>query len=688
MKGSLYKISTGLQNGDYTNEYDFQVAIYNVIYSAYDQHFNFLPDITQVFAFLRANNLFSVSKDGQALPQVYMDLDIAVIGEYAGKNYSASPVTKINGKPVESYLNDLATNLGGAQDPDANYNSLFPVTPLESTGQAAAPPYFQYSPSYQGSSTVVTFANGTTRKILTFATTQQSFSGVVDGASFFRKFCSGMIPTSSSAIPSGSAFPSKRAVASSFSLFPSFSAFPSGNPSGVPSFSAFPSASAPVSASGPAIPVLSTQVSYSPVPSQTIVPALPAFPKAWVAASDFSVACYFPQNSADLAVLSVPTFEPTSDVEFPDIIRQCLATANKKGKSKLIIDLRGNGGGTVLLAFDFFKQLFPTMEPYQTTNFRAFPLFNDIGQTVTEYYESDNHGRETMKNNFASIFNVDDELNKMNEQFPSWEAFYGPVHTHGDTFTNLIRYNLSDPFQTSGVAISGYGNLTDIIPKQTFEAGNIVMLQDGACASTCSVFAELMKTQASVKSIAIGGRSQYGPMQGDGGVKGANVYTNDYLLQIMQEAFTKDADRSEQRDLLNKYQTQVEAFYYATNRAYFSSSSGHAARINIRNNIRKADTTLTPLQFVYEAADCRLFYTPAMILDQTLVWSATSKANWAGGVGCVKNSTGDPSAKPGVGYIQSQTGDDGKKGAAGRNALGFGGVAVSVMSLAFAFLIL
>jgi hypothetical protein len=137
--------------------------------------------------------------------------------------------------------------------------------------------------------------------------------------------------------------------------------------------------------------VLSTQVSYSPVPSQTVVPALPSFPKAWVAASDFSVACYFPEGNANLAVLSVPTFEPASDVEFPDIIRQCLATANKKGKTKLIIDLRGNGGGTVLLAYDFFKQLFPSIAPYGTTNFRAFPLFNDIGQTVTEYYESDNH---------------------------------------------------------------------------------------------------------------------------------------------------------------------------------------------------------------------------------------------------------------------------------------------------------
>ena len=677
VKGSLDKISSGLQNGDYTNEYDFQLAVYNVVHSAYDEHFNYLPDIVNVFQWLRANNLFSVSKDGQALPEVYMDLDIKVLGEYAGKNYSVSPVTKINGKDVESFLNDLAPIAGGAQDPDANYNNLFPVIPLESTGQAANanPPGFQFASVSQGSSTVVTFANGTTKKISTFASTSQSFKGVVDGASFFKKFCSGLVSTSSSAaLPSGSLFPSSVISAR-----------------GVPSASVSVSASASAVASGPAIPVLSTVVSYAPVPSQTIVPALTAFPKAWVAASDFSVACYFPEGNEDLAVLSVPTFEPKSDVEFPDVVRECLATASKKGKTKLIIDLRGNGGGTVLLAYDFFEQLFPTMQPYGITNFRAFQLFNDIGQTVTEYYESDSHAPGTLNNNFGSIFNVDDELNKLDQQFSSWAAFYGPVDTHGDTFTNIARYNLSNKYSTGGIPISNYGNLTNIVTTQTFTSDNIVLLQDGACASTCSVFAEFMKTEGKVKSIAIGGRSQYGPMQGDGGVKGANVYANDYLLQIMQEAFTKDASKSEQQQLKSKYEQQFEAMFYATSRT-FVSSQGHAARVNIRNNLRKGDTTFTPLQFVYEAADCRLFYTPAMILDQSLVWSATSQANWAGGANCVKNSTGDPSSQPGVGYISAQTGDNGgdgkKKGAAGRTALGFGGVGVSVASLAFAFLML
>ena len=72
------------------------------------------------------------------------------------------------------------------------------------------------------------------------------------------------------------------------------------------------------------------------------------------------ISCYFPSSLSDLLVISLPSFDPLSEwVEYQDVLRQCLATAEKKGKTKLVIDLRGNGGGNVFAAFDFFKQLFP-----------------------------------------------------------------------------------------------------------------------------------------------------------------------------------------------------------------------------------------------------------------------------------------------------------------------------------------
>lgn len=51
--------------------------------------------------------------------------------------------------------------------------------------------------------------------------------------------------------------------------------------------------------------------------------------------------------------------------------------------------------------------------------------------------------------------------------------------------------------------------------------------------------------------------------------------------------------------------------------------------LNVRDNIlpdNLADGT--PAQFVYEPADCRLFYTPAMMANVTAIWRAAAAAAW------------------------------------------------------------
>lgn len=60
--------------------------------------------------------------------------------------------------------------------------------------------------------------------------------------------------------------------------------------------------------------------------------------------------------------------------------------------------------------------------------------------------------------------------------------------------------------------------------------------------------------------------------------------------------------------------------------------------VNLRNAYVESDTE-TPLQFVYEAAECRLFYTVENYLRQETVWSAAAQAMFANGT-CVEGSTG------------------------------------------------
>lgn len=62
---------------------------------------------------------------------------------------------------------------------------------------------------------------------------------------------------------------------------------------------------------------------------------------------------------------------------------------------------------------------------------------------------------------------------------------------------------------------------------QPFKAEDIVIVYDGYCASTCTIFSELMRQQAGVKTIALGGRPNKDIIQAVGGVKGTNAC---YLL--------------------------------------------------------------------------------------------------------------------------------------------------------------
>ena len=87
-----------------------------------------------------------------------------------------------------------------------------------------------------------------------------------------------------------------------------------------------------------------------------------------------------------------------------------------------------------------------------------------------------------------------------------------------------------------------------------------------------------------------------------------------------------------------------------------ASSATQAGSINFRNNIRIGDTSVTPLQFVYEAADCGIWYTPEMIYDPTFLWSRVASiafaSNYTYGTPytspyCVHGSTNQPTSLTG-----------------------------------------
>jgi hypothetical protein len=152
-------------------------------------------------------------------------------------------------------------------------------------------------------------------------------------------------------------------------------------------------------------------------------------------------------------------------------------------------------------------------------------------------------------------------------------------------------------------------------------------LSDGLCSSACALFLEMMHHEAGVRVVAVGGRPSYGPMQAPAGSRGAAVYsTSDLDSNIefaqMVNAATLNVLPNRTEDLLVSY-----------------------ASINLRDQIRRNKTNM-PLQFMYDAADCRIFYTPNTWYNYTNLWKYAADAIWKNSALCVKGSTAADLSKP------------------------------------------
>ncbi|KJK63227.1 Peptidase family S41 [Aspergillus parasiticus SU-1] len=575
----LNKVYDNIKSDKYAGEYEFQADLFKAFNLAHDGHFRFFPDLlTNVLTFHRNVGLVSVSLDGKETPQIYVHTDIV---EKVENGLNPSPVKSINGEDAVKYL-EYWSQLGSLNDPDALYNSLFFSKPF-----AASTPGFdgyfsgsaRYGYIYPGNTTVLEFANGTSRSYRTTAQIKADLTGVTDGQSMYQKFCTGPSSTESAA-----------------------------------------------------------STTSSPAATATATPA-PGYPDPEVISSDNVISGYFldSDKNSEVAVLSMLSFEPSTPAEFQAVLEKFIRHAKAAGKTKLVIDLSGNGGGYILQGYDTFRQLFPSIVQDGYTRFRyteaLAAMAEQFAAVLPEDFNPDSATDDEIQM-FESPPNYHYDLNLENKHFTSLEEKFGPHEYNGDQFTSIIRWDLDDPLTTvnatygMGMEITGYGTRRNF--TQPFAAEDIVMLYDGYCASTCTLFSEFMRLQGGVKSIAIGGRPSSDPMQGIGGIKGANNFAFSYIYSLAQLAI--DSAEPGQEHKAN-WTALTELSELPTNRSTDTS-------INVRDNILPENLSDgLPSQFVYEKADCRLFYEPEMIVDVTAMWEAAADAAW-GNKECVNGHLG------------------------------------------------
>ena len=163
-------------------------------------------------------------------------------------------------------------------------------------------------------------------------------------------------------------------------------------------------------------------------------------------------------------------------------------------------------------------------------------------------------------------------------------------------------------------------------------------MTDGACSSTCAIFANLLINQGNVHTATAGGRPETKPMAVIGGTQGGEVFSYVGLKATVQAAITALTNKSTTIAIEGGKAAALAVLSPLIKPApikYYPNPK--APSVNLIDNVAQGDTSVTPLQFTKSpVADCRFFYMPEDILSVEYTWTRLIKGFGKGGKGlCV-----------------------------------------------------
>lgn len=583
IQASLHQIQDRINSGYYHNQYAFEADLQHVSLYMHDSHAYLYVGALAQFTFSIPYYLISASKDGKGLPEVYVWDDInRTVAE-------RSPLNTVNGVPVVQWLESFGSQQSfGLVEANADYNQLM-VSPAQLV-VGSANPLTGGATFYPGDDIEVTYKNGTAETWYWLAYyNSPGFTGpLATGGDFYNFFVLGLPPANYE--ETLERYNTQRGINTTasdtdFSLL--CENYTSWNY---------------ISAAYPA-DTMTHQVCLGQYSAGVIT------------------SYYYKDIST--AVLSIPTFDEPSDNigDFSQAIIDFINNSTQRQAKNVIIDLQQNGGGQIALAFEVFRQFFPNTDPYAGSRMRSHYLMNEFGTTQNAYYSTLTPDSDDFPEFEASEFVATDRINAETEQnFTSWRQFYGPLRENEDTFSRVERYNLSNYYFVNyalGINFPDcyYDNICDeTVP---FAPSDIVLLTDGTCASTCSLFVEMM-TELGVRSVVVGGQPQTGPMQTASGSRGARAYSSDLL--------DNDASRTQ---ALNA----SAARSYVNDTGMVISFAG----VNLRDQIKPNNSI--PTQFQYLPADCRIFWSLSNVVNYTRLWHDAWNGIYGDTSICVPGST-------------------------------------------------
>ncbi|KAE8826165.1 hypothetical protein PTNB85_09110 [Pyrenophora teres f. teres] len=570
----------------YVNQYEFEAEIQLLVYAMRDSHVSLNAGILSAFTFASPVEIASVSVDGKQEPRVYITDDIITSQD---EGWEPSVITMINGTEVNEFLEHFATlNSWGFAEPHAEWNSLMSNPTLDIQGSLTT--FSGGATFYPGDDLTFTFENGTTYEtywVAIYSGFANETGPLTTGGDFYNYFVLGFLPASFDNTSPDSDSPSEEQADPPASV----------TDWNEDSFGAFPVA-------------------------DIVQPDLGLF--------GTGVVTGYLYDDISTGVLSLPTFDIVADSigDYIQTVDDFIGNASAAGLQKVIIDLQQNPGGAIFLPFTIFKSFFPDLTPFAGSRRRSFPLANVIGTTKSEDWASTDD--EWLKSYLlADEWVINAKLNAATgRNFSGWPEYEGPIEANGDTFTLTERYDLAnEDFDAAAFGWIPQMYLADAVNSNDTRPWNpdqIVLLTDGLCASACVLFVEMM-TRAGVRTVVAGGRPTTGPMQAASGTRGASSYDADSLDVDIDGVKTSPTYAN-----TNSIATVPDV----RDQGMYVSYMG----VNLRDQVRAKETT--PLQFEYEAADCRIYYTLKNLYNMTQLWHDVSAAAFVDSSLCVQGSTG------------------------------------------------
>lgn len=160
------------------------------------------------------------------------------------------------------------------------------------------------------------------------------------------------------------------------------------------------------------------------------------------------------------------------------------------------------------------------------------------------------------------------------------------------------------------------------------------MYTDALCGSSCASFHEELKNIAGVRAVTVGGRPENRPIQTVTGTKGGEV-----VPLITFPTYAEIALNVSSRLFLSSLKSTDATLNALANVPQISTRVGdQSSRAQSQDQVRKGDKSATPLQFIYEASDCKIFYTADTYADPDAAWKQAWDAHTDDSK-CVQGST-------------------------------------------------